>query len=128
MTGPAPSADPILELRGVNKTFGVVHVLHDVDFCVYPGQVTALVGDNGAGKSTLVKAIAGIHPIDTGTYLFEGRARDGARSERGVIALGVEIVYQDLALCDNLDIVQNMFLGRELHQSGICWTRPGWRR
>ena len=63
--------EPILELRGVNKSFGVVHVLHDIDFQVYPGEVTALVGDNGAGKSTLVKAIAGIHPIDSGSYLFE---------------------------------------------------------
>ena len=74
MTAQCPArAEPILELRGVNKSFGVVHVLHDVDFHVYPGQVTALVGDNGAGKSTLVKAIAGIYPIDTGTYLFEGK-------------------------------------------------------
>ncbi|HYJ55711.1 MAG TPA: ATP-binding cassette domain-containing protein, partial [Mycobacterium sp.] len=73
MTAVPLSSDPILELQGVNKSFGVVHVLHDVDFRVYPGQVTALVGDNGAGKSTLVKAIAGIHPIDTGTYLFEGK-------------------------------------------------------
>jgi D-xylose transport system ATP-binding protein len=109
---------PILELRGVNKSFGVVHVLHDVDFCVYPGQVTALVGDNGAGKSTLVKAIAGIHPIDTGTYLFEGRPVT-ARSPNEVSALGVEVVYQDLALCDNLDIVENMFLGRELKSRGM---------
>lgn len=118
MTDPAPSADPILELRGVNKTFGVVHVLHDVDFCVYPGQVTALVGDNGAGKSTLVKAIAGIHPIDTGTYLFEGRPVT-VHGPNEVSALGVEVVYQDLALCDNLDIVENMFLGRELTSRGL---------
>ncbi|MGV0852313.1 ATP-binding cassette domain-containing protein [Mycolicibacterium phlei] len=108
---------PILELRGVNKSFGVVHVLHDVDFRVYPGQVTALVGDNGAGKSTLVKAIAGIHPIDTGTYLFEGNPVT-VRGPNDVSALGVEVVYQDLALCDNLDIVENMFLGRELKTRG----------
>jgi len=108
---------PILELRGVNKSFGVVHVLHDVDFRVYPGQVTALVGDNGAGKSTLVKAIAGIHPIDTGTYLFEGNPVT-VRGPNNVSALGVEVVYQDLALCDNLDIVENMFLGRELKTRG----------
>lgn len=109
---------PILELQGVNKSFGVVHVLHDVDFRVYPGQVTALVGDNGAGKSTLVKAIAGIHPIDSGTYLFEGKPVT-VRSPNDVSALGVEVVYQDLALCDNLDIVENMFLGRELKSRGM---------
>jgi D-xylose transport system ATP-binding protein len=113
----SPNA-PLLELRGVNKSFGVVHVLHDVDFRVHPGQVTALVGDNGAGKSTLVKAIAGIHPIDTGTYLFEGRPVT-VRSPNDVAALGVEVVYQDLALCDNLDIVENMFLGRELKTRGM---------
>ena len=109
---------PLLELRGVNKSFGVVHVLHDVDFAVYPGEVTALVGDNGAGKSTLVKAIAGIHPIDTGTYLFDG-APVTAHGPNDVAALGVEVVYQDLALCDNLDIVSNMFLGRELIRRGV---------
>jgi D-xylose transport system ATP-binding protein len=110
--------DPILELRGVNKSFGVVHVLHDVDFAVYPGEVTALVGDNGAGKSTLVKAIAGIHPIDTGTYLFDGEPVT-AHGPNDVAALGVEVVYQDLALCDNLDIVSNMFLGREVRRRGM---------
>ncbi|KUI23694.1 ATP-binding cassette domain-containing protein [Mycobacterium sp. GA-2829] len=109
--------DPILELRGVNKSFGVVHVLHDVDFAVYPGEVTALVGDNGAGKSTLVKAIAGIHPIDTGTYVFDG-APVTVHGPNDVAALGVEVVYQDLALCDNLDIVSNMFLGREIRRRG----------
>lgn len=109
--------EPILELQRVNKSFGVVHVLHDVDFRVYPGQVTALVGDNGAGKSTLVKAIAGIHPIDSGTYLFEGKPVT-VRTPNDVSALGIEVVYQDLALCDNLDIVENMFLGRELKTRG----------
>ena len=103
---------PLLELRGVNKSFGVVHVLHDVDFAVYPGQVTALVGDNGAGKSTLVKAIAGIYPADTGDYLFEGK-NVSVHGPKDAASLGIEIVYQDLALCDNLDIVENMFLGRE---------------
>ncbi|WP_197380248.1 ATP-binding cassette domain-containing protein [Mycolicibacterium mengxianglii] len=109
---------PLLELQGVNKSFGVVHVLHDVDFRVYPGEVTALVGDNGAGKSTLVKAIAGIHSIDTGTYLFEGKPVT-VHSPNDVSELGVEVVYQDLALCDNLDIVENMFLGRELKHRGM---------
>ena len=104
--------EPILQLRGVNKSFGAVQVLHDVDLKIYPGQVTALVGDNGAGKSTLVKCVAGIYGIDTGDYLFEGNPVT-VHSPRDAAALGIEIVYQDLALCDNLDIVQNMFLGRE---------------
>ena len=104
--------NPILQLRGVNKSFGAVQVLHGVDLSIYPGQVTALVGDNGAGKSTLVKCIAGIYGIDTGDYLFEGK-KVSVGSPRDAAALGIEIVYQDLALCDNLDIVQNMFLGRE---------------
>ena len=104
--------EPILQLRGVNKSFGAVQVLHDVDLKIYPGQVTALVGDNGAGKSTLVKCVAGIYGIDTGDYLFEGK-QVSVSSPRDAAALGIEIVYQDLALCDNLDIVQNMFLGRE---------------
>ena len=103
---------PLLQLRGVNKSFGVVHVLHDVDLTIYPGQVTALVGDNGAGKSTLVKAIAGIYPADNGEYLFDGKPVD-VHGPKDAASLGIEIVYQDLALCDNLDIVENMFLGRE---------------
>ncbi len=108
-----PSMEPILELKGVNKSFGVVHVLHDVDFHVYPGQVTALVGDNGAGKSTMVKVIAGIYGMDTGQFLFEGKEVH-VSGPKDTADLGVEIVYQDLALCDNLDIVENMFLGREV--------------
>ncbi|WP_018348895.1 ATP-binding cassette domain-containing protein [Longispora albida] len=108
---------PVVELRGINKSFGPVHVLRDVNFSAYPGEVTALVGDNGAGKSTLVKCIGGIHPADSGEYLFEGRPVQ-VHSPRDAAALGVEIVYQDLALCDNLDIVENMFLGRE-HTRGL---------
>jgi D-xylose transport system ATP-binding protein len=104
--------DPILELRNVNKSFGPVEVLKDVGFAAYPGEVVALVGDNGAGKSTLVKCISGTYPIDSGVYLFEGKPVS-VHSPRDASALGIEIVYQDLALCDNLDIVQNMFLGRE---------------
>jgi len=104
-------------LRGVNKSFGAVQVLHDVDLNIYQGQVTALVGDNGAGKSTLVKCVAGIYNIDAGDYLFEGKPVQ-VSNPRDAAALGIEIVYQDLALCDNLDIVQNMFLGRE-PRSGI---------
>ena len=113
----ASSGAPILELREVNKSFGPVQVLHHVNLALYPGQVTALVGDNGAGKSTLVKCMAGIHPIDSGSYLFDGEPIV-VHSPRDAAALGIEIVYQDLALCDNLDITQNMFLGREPH-SGV---------
>jgi D-xylose transport system ATP-binding protein len=103
---------PLLSLKGINKSFGPVHVLKDVDLDIYPGQVTALVGDNGAGKSTLIKCIAGIYTPESGEVIFEGNkvTIDGPRA---ATALGIEIVYQDLALCDNLDIVHNMFLGRE---------------
>src|SRR3712207_4229378 len=94
------------------EIFGAIQVLHDVHLKVYPGQVTALVGDNGAGKSTLIKSIAGIHAIDSGELIFEGRPVT-VSGPRDAAALGIEIVYQDLALCDNLDVVQNMFLGRE---------------
>ena len=112
------SEGPLLELRGVNKSFGPVHVLHDIDLTVHSGQVTALVGDNGAGKSTLVKCLAGIYPVDSGEILFEGRPVH-ITGPRDTAALGIEIVYQDLALCDNLDIVQNMFLGREMISAGV---------
>ncbi|PSL56275.1 monosaccharide ABC transporter ATP-binding protein (CUT2 family) [Saccharothrix carnea] len=111
-------SEPILELRGINKSFGPVHVLHDIDFDVHPGQVTALVGDNGAGKSTLVKCIAGIHPTDSGQVLFNGEEVH-IHGPRDAAHLGIEVVYQDLALCDNLDIVQNMFLGRERGKFGM---------
>jgi D-xylose transport system ATP-binding protein len=111
------TATPLLELRGLDKSFGPVQVLREVDFAAYPGEVTALVGDNGAGKSTLVKCVGGIYPIDAGEYFFEGKPVT-VHGPRDAAALGVEIVYQDLALCDNLDIVQNMFLGRE-KRSGL---------
>lgn len=110
-------SEPILEVRKLNKRFGPVHVLHDVDLTVYRGEVTALVGDNGAGKSTLVKCVA-INSIDSGEIRFEGKAvtiDDPSAAAR----LGIEFVYQDLALADNLDIAQNMFLGREIHRFGI---------
>jgi D-xylose transport system ATP-binding protein len=104
--------EPLLSMRGINKSFGPVHVLHDIDFNVYAGEVTALVGDNGAGKSTLIKCIAGINQIDTGQIIFDGKVVH-IHGPSDAAALGIEIVYQDLALADNLDIVQNMFLGRE---------------
>ena len=113
MTVPhAEDGTPILELRGVEKSFGAVQVLHGVDLKVYSGKVTALVGDNGAGKSTLIKSIAGIHAIDGGQILFDGQPVS-ITGPRDSAALGLEVVYQDLALADNLDVVQNMFLGRE---------------
>jgi D-xylose transport system ATP-binding protein len=105
-------SEPILQLNAVSKSFGAVQVLHDVDFTVRAGEVTALVGDNGAGKSTLVKCVAGIHPIDGGEILFDGTPVT-INAPTDAAALGIEVVYQDLALADNLDIVQNMFLGRE---------------
>ena len=104
--------EPLLELRGVDKSFGPVQVLHGVNLKVYPGQVTALVGDNGAGKSTLVKTVAGIYHADAGEFFFEGKPVT-FNGPKDAASLGIEVVYQDLALCDNLDIVQNMFLGRE---------------
>jgi D-xylose transport system ATP-binding protein len=106
-------SEPILSARKINKSFGPVHVLHDVDLDVYPGEVTALVGDNGAGKSTLVKCFAGINSIDSGEVVFEGKPVT-LHDPRDATALGIEFVYQDLALADNLDITQNMFLGREI--------------
>jgi len=109
---------PLLELRGVNKSFGAVQVLHGVDFKVHPGQVTALVGDNGAGKSTLVKTIAGIYRAEAGEFFFDGKPV-AIHGPKDAGALGIEVVYQDLALCDNLDIVQNMFLGRESVSNGV---------
>ena len=110
--GVATGGTPLLQLRGVNKSFGAVQVLHDVDFSVRAGEVTALVGDNGAGKSTVVKCVAGIYSIDSGDVLFEGKPVS-IHGPKDAAKLGIEVVYQDLALCDNLDVVQNMYLGRE---------------
>jgi D-xylose transport system ATP-binding protein len=112
-----------LELKGVSKSFGAVQALYEVDFHVSRGEVMALVGDNGAGKSTLIKCIAGTHSADSGQILFEGREvnihgpKDSAR-------LGIEVVYQDLALCDNLDVVQNMYLGREVNRFQVLNEAP----
>src|SRR5687767_14800845 len=109
---PSGGDRPILDCKGIEKRFGAVEVLKGVDFVVHPGEVVALVGDNGAGKSTLIKCVAGIHPVDGGEVVYDGEVvhihgpKESAR-------LGIEVVYQDLALADNLDVVQNMFLGRE---------------
>ena len=112
------SDTPLLQLRDITKTYGSVQALTDVDFEVKQGEIMALVGDNGAGKSTLVKCVAGTHSADSGEIIFEGQEvhihgpKDAAR-------LGIEVVYQDLALCDNLDVVQNMYLGREVNRFQI---------
>ena len=112
------SDTPLLELRNLTKSFGSVQALSGVDMEVNSGEVMALVGDNGAGKSTLIKCIAGTHSADSGEIVYEGREvkihgpKDAAR-------LGIEVVYQDLALCDNLDVVQNVYLGRELNRFQI---------
>ncbi|MEY4276501.1 MAG: hypothetical protein RIS26_964 [Actinomycetota bacterium] len=104
--------EPVIELRGILKSFGPVDVLKGVDLKAHAGKVTALVGDNGAGKSTLIKGLSGVQPYDDGEVLFEGNPVS-IHDPRQAAALGIEVVYQDLALCENLDIVQNMFLGRE---------------
>jgi D-xylose transport system ATP-binding protein len=103
---------PVLALEGVSKRFGPVQALSDIDFAIQNGEVVALVGDNGAGKSTMVKTIAGIHPADEGRILFEGEEVD-IDEPTDATELGIATVYQDLALCDNLDVVENLFLGRE---------------
>jgi len=108
----------VLALEGVSKSFGPVQALEGVDFSVRPGEVVALVGDNGAGKSTLVKVIAGIYGADAGEILFEGQPVKIA-SPNDATRLGIATVYQDLALCDNLDVVENLFLGREEIDSGV---------
>jgi ABC-type sugar transport system ATPase subunit len=112
------TAAPLLTLRGISKHFGAVQALAGVDLDVPAGVVTALCGDNGAGKTVLIKCIAGIHEPDTGEIRWEGRIVH-IHNPRESAALGIEVVYQDLALCDNLDVVQNMFLGRERLRSGL---------
>jgi D-xylose transport system ATP-binding protein len=114
---------PALELRAVTKSFGSVQALESVDFEVRDGEVMALVGDNGAGKSTLIKSVAGIHPIDSGEVLFDGEPVT-IHGPKDAVKLGIEVVYQDLALCDNLDVVQNMYLGREAHDAFQVLKEP----
>jgi simple sugar transport system ATP-binding protein/D-xylose transport system ATP-binding protein len=109
---------PVLSLRGISKTFGAVAALTDVDLDVAPGEVMALVGDNGAGKSTLVKVLAGVHAPDSGTITFEGREAT-IHSPGDAQALGIATVYQDLALCENLNVVENLFLGHELNRKRL---------
>jgi len=118
-TGATGSAPILLSLKGVSKAFGANQALTDVDFEVGAGEVVALVGDNGAGKSTLVKAIAGVQLCDEGTFYFGGELVK-ITSPQDATTLGIATVYQDLALCDNLDVVANLYLGRELFASGVA--------
>ena len=118
----APSDHAVLSLRGINKSFGPVAALTDVDLDVRAGEVVALVGDNGAGKSTLVKVLSGVHPQDSGSLKFDGREVrvDSPAAARG---LGIATVFQDLALCENLTVVENLFLGREIGTLRLDETR-----
>ncbi|MEU7891903.1 ATP-binding cassette domain-containing protein [Nonomuraea sp. NPDC049152] len=109
---------PVLALEGISKRFGAVQALTDVDLEVNAGEVVALVGDNGAGKSTMIKVIAGVGPPDEGTITWEGR-RVSISSPSDAQALGIATVYQDLALCDNLDVVGNLYLGNELTATAV---------
>ena len=118
---------PLLNCTGISKSFGAVQALYRVDFEVRRGEVMALVGDNGAGKSTLIKGVAGIYPFDEGQVRFEGNAVR-IHSPREAARLGIEVVYQDLALADNLDVVGNMFLGRERIRGGIVLDEAGMER
>ena len=114
---------PLLACEGVSKAFGAVQALYRVDFEVNAGEVMALVGDNGAGKSTLVKCVAGIYPFDEGKVRFQGESVD-IHGPRDAARLGIEVVYQDLALADNLDVTANMFLGRERTRGGFVLDEP----
>ena len=114
---PASQDAPLVRCAGVSKSFGAVRALYQVDFEVRAGEVMALVGDNGAGKSTLIKGIVGIYPFDEGVTYFEGQPVR-IHGPRDAAALGIEVVYQDLALADNLDVVANLFLGREETHNG----------
>src|SRR5271156_4988092 len=108
----ASAPDPLLRVENVSKRFGGVHALKEVSLTLYPGEVLALAGDNGAGKSTLIKIISGVHPADGGVLRYEGSEikHDNPHQAR---AHGIETIYQDLALADNLDVGANVFLGRE---------------
>jgi ABC-type sugar transport system ATPase subunit len=115
---PKIGAEPLLKIRGLDKHFGPVQALYQVDLDLPAGKVTALCGDNGAGKSVLTKCISGVYQLDHGQIFWEGQPVH-IRTTRDASRLGIETVYQDLALCDNLDIVQNMFLGRERLRRGL---------
>ncbi len=112
--GPASSHELVLSLRGISKRFGAVSALTDIDLDVHAGEVVALVGDNGAGKSTLVKVLAGVHQPTSGTITFRGKPVT-LNDPSAALDLGIATVFQDLALCENLDVVANIFLGKELN-------------
>lgn len=111
---PTSSSEPVLSLRGISKHFGAVSALTDIDLDVHAGEVVALVGDNGAGKSTLIKILAGVHQPSAGTVNFRGNAVT-LDDPSAALSLGIATVFQDLALCENLDVVANIFLGKELN-------------
>ncbi len=115
---PPKTGTPILEARGLSRSFGYVRALNNADFDIYPGEVVALIGDNGAGKSTIVKALTGNLELDSGELFFEGKPVTITSPEQAS-AMGMEVVYQDLALAPHLNPVQNMFLGREIPRKGI---------
>src|ERR1051325_8268780 len=123
----AQQAEPLLKVRGIDKHFGAVQALYGVDLDIPSGQVTALCGDNGAGKSVLTKCISGVYIADGGQFLWHGQPAHNT-SPRAAPRLGIEPVYQDLALCDNLDIVQNMFLGRERLRSNVLLDEDSMER
>jgi D-xylose transport system ATP-binding protein len=129
LSSPLPAAEPVLRLRGICKHFGAVAALTDIDLDVRAGEVVALVGDNGAGKSTLVKILAGVHEASSGSMMFCGESvtlRDPSAS----LALGIATVFQDLALCENLDVVANIFLGKELsplHLDEVAMEVKAWQ-
>ncbi len=127
---PAPTGTAVLSLEGINKRFGAVQALTDVSLEVAAGEVVALVGDNGAGKSTLVKIIAGVYSSDGGTITFDGREIH-VSGPKDAQALGISTVFQDLALCDNLDVVANLFLGQERNSGGwldeVAMEKEAWR-
>ena len=115
---PVPAGELVLSLRGVSKHFGAVSALTDIELDVHAGEVVALVGDNGAGKSTLIKVLAGVHQPSSGTMKFRGREVTLADPSAS-LSLGIATVFQDLALCENLDVVANIFLGKELHPAQL---------
>ncbi|WP_193096439.1 ATP-binding cassette domain-containing protein [Brevibacterium sp. FME17] len=115
---PEPGADPVLELRGINKRFGAVQALTDINLTIGRGEVVGLVGDNGAGKSTLIKVIAGVHGCDEGEIIMNGISQKFA-SPKDAQTAGVATVFQDLSLCENLDVVANLFLGHEATRGGV---------
>ncbi|MFL6089345.1 MAG: ATP-binding cassette domain-containing protein [Aeromicrobium sp.] len=130
MPAEAPTMAPVLSLSGINKRFGAVQALTDIHLDVHPGEVVALVGDNGAGKSTLIKVISGVHTPDTGTITFDGK-QVSPKGPSQAQALGIATVFQDLALCDNLHVVANLFLGQE-HKIGpiideVSMEKEAWR-